>query len=67
MPSWTSDNKSECPVSHPSGVQTQANSADGNGVGMKPRVRARRGQATDPHSIAERVSVFTRSVHFMIK
>ena len=26
-----------------------------NGIG-KPRVRARRGQATDPHSIAERVS-----------
>ena len=24
----------------------------------RPRVRARRGQATDPHSIAERVSVF---------
>lgn len=24
----------------------------------KPRVRARRGQATDPHSIAERVSDF---------
>jgi hypothetical protein len=23
---------------------------------MRPRVRARRGQATDPHSIAERVS-----------
>lgn len=25
-------------------------------VRQKPRVRARRGQATDPHSIAERVS-----------
>lgn len=24
---------------------------------MRPRVRARRGQATDPHSIAERVSL----------
>jgi len=23
--------------------------------GIRPRVRARRGQATDPHSIAERV------------
>jgi len=26
-------------------------------VGGRPRVRARRGQATDPHSIAERVCV----------
>lgn len=25
---------------------------------MRPRVRARRGQATDPHSIAERVSLY---------
>lgn len=25
------------------------------GMGARPRVRARRGQATDPHSIAERV------------
>ena len=25
--------------------------------GGKPRVRARRGQATDPHSIAERVCI----------
>jgi hypothetical protein len=31
-----------------------ANGAAGNGA-PKPRVRARRGQATDPHSIAERV------------
>ena len=28
-----------------------------NGAG-RPRVRARRGQATDPHSIAERVRVY---------
>ncbi|GJN29403.1 hypothetical protein PR202_gb17628 [Eleusine coracana subsp. coracana] len=55
MPLSTSENKSECPVSHPSAVQTQTNSANGNGVGVKPRVRARRGQATDPHSIAERL------------
>ena len=55
MPSWTNENKSG-PVSRPSGLQAQANSANGNGVGVKPRVRARRGQATDPHSIAERVS-----------
>ncbi|TVU12222.1 hypothetical protein EJB05_45855 [Eragrostis curvula] len=55
MPSCTNANKNEGPVSHPSGVQTQANSANGNGSGVKPRVRARRGQATDPHSIAERL------------
>lgn len=28
----------------------------GGGAAPKPRARARRGQATDPHSIAERVS-----------
>ncbi|AQK82842.1 uncharacterized LOC100192577 [Zea mays] len=54
IPSRINDNKSEGPVSHPSDVQTQPNSAV-NGVGVKPRVRARRGQATDPHSIAERL------------
>ncbi|TKW19735.1 hypothetical protein SEVIR_4G039401v4 [Setaria viridis] len=54
MPSWVNENKSECPVSRPPDVQNQANSA-ANGVGVKPRVRARRGQATDPHSIAERL------------
>ncbi|KAJ1258400.1 hypothetical protein BS78_10G072700 [Paspalum vaginatum] len=54
MPSWVNENKSEGPVSHPSDVQTQPNST-GNGVAVKPRVRARRGQATDPHSIAERL------------
>ncbi|KAF8697951.1 hypothetical protein HU200_035450 [Digitaria exilis] len=54
MPSWVNENKSECPVSRPSDAQTQTNSA-ANGVGVKPRVRARRGQATDPHSIAERL------------
>ncbi|KAG2604788.1 uncharacterized protein LOC120669937 [Panicum virgatum] len=54
MPSLVNENKSDCPVSRPSDVQNQANSA-GNGVGMKPRARARRGQATDPHSIAERL------------
>lgn len=30
-------------------------STNGCSVAMKPRARARRGQATDPHSIAERV------------
>ncbi|CAL5037286.1 unnamed protein product [Urochloa decumbens] len=54
MSSWVNENKSENPVSRPSDVQNQANST-GNGVGVKPRVRARRGQATDPHSIAERL------------
>ncbi|CAN6202226.1 unnamed protein product [Urochloa humidicola] len=54
MSSWANQNKSENPVSRPSDVQNQANSA-GNGGGLKPRVRARRGQATDPHSIAERL------------
>jgi len=63
MPSLVNENKSDQPVSRPSDVQNQANSA-GNGVGMKPRVRARRGQATDPHSIAERVSSVVRSLHF---
>ncbi|CAL5046529.1 unnamed protein product [Urochloa decumbens] len=54
MSSWVNENKSENPATRPSDVQNQANSA-GNGVGVKPRVRARRGQATDPHSIAERL------------
>lgn len=60
MPSWVNENKSECPVSRPPDVQNQANSA-ANGVGVKPRVRARRGQATDPHSIVERVSSLMKS------
>lgn len=44
-------------TNHSSGAQlqvTQANSIACNGA-TKPRVRARRGQATDPHSIAERL------------
>lgn len=64
MPSWINENKSEGPVSPPSEVQTQPNSA-GNGVGVKPRVRARRGQATDPHSIAERVSFFIYEISLL--
>uniref|UniRef100_A0A0A8YDF6 BHLH domain-containing protein n=1 Tax=Arundo donax TaxID=35708 RepID=A0A0A8YDF6_ARUDO len=48
-------NKSQCHVIHSSDILAQANTANGNGVGVKPRVRARRGQATDPHSIAERL------------
>lgn len=38
--------------------QPQA-SGGGNGGAPRQRVRARRGQATDPHSIAERVSFNT--------
>ena len=34
----------------------QANNTIASNGSAKPRVRARRGQATDPHSIAERVS-----------
>ncbi|XP_074556846.1 uncharacterized protein LOC141812746 [Curcuma longa] len=41
-----------------SGSQSQQINTTTNGcsVAMKPRARARRGQATDPHSIAERVN-----------
>ena len=31
--------------------------------GIRPRVRARRGQATDPHSIAERVCLVVLGDH----
>lgn len=41
-------------------VVTPTRSANGTG---KPRVRARRGQATDPHSIAERVGYIIYSFH----
>ena len=42
-----------------SGAQQHVTAANANGCNgaAKPRVRARRGQATDPHSIAERVSI----------
>uniref|UniRef100_A0ACD6ABB2 Uncharacterized protein n=1 Tax=Avena sativa TaxID=4498 RepID=A0ACD6ABB2_AVESA len=51
------NNKSEhsVPISRSSDAQHQANSAHGNSASAKPRARARRGQATDPHSIAERL------------
>ncbi|EMS47179.1 Transcription factor bHLH82 [Triticum urartu] len=51
------NNKSEYPVpiSHSADAQNKANSANGNSASAKPRARARRGQATDPHSIAERL------------
>lgn len=37
-------------------LQSAPTTAGGCNGAVKPRVRARRGQATDPHSIAERVS-----------
>lgn len=42
----------------PAGDQAGGVAAGGGGAAAPPRqrVRARRGQATDPHSIAERVS-----------
>ncbi|KAL5223776.1 hypothetical protein ABZP36_010415 [Zizania latifolia] len=55
IPPLIHDNKSEYPINHSSDVEPQANSAAGNSASIKPRVRARRGQATDPHSIAERL------------
>ena len=39
-------------------VLTQEAEAIGASGTARPRVRARRGQATDPHSIAERVRGF---------
>ena len=46
-------------MNHSSSTQSQStpSNADGCNEAVKPRVRARRGQATDPHSIAERVSL----------
>ncbi|XP_074588491.1 uncharacterized protein LOC141844347 isoform X2 [Curcuma longa] len=50
--------REETVSSRQSGIQTyeqiNSNTYGSNGA-MKPRVRARRGQATDPHSIAERL------------
>jgi hypothetical protein len=42
------------------GAQAPAAAASGGGAAAPPRqrVRARRGQATDPHSIAERVGLY---------
>lgn len=39
--------------------QQPAPAAPHQPTSIRPRVRARRGQATDPHSIAERVKFFT--------
>ncbi len=64
IPPLIHDHKIEYPINHSSDVEPQANSAPGNSASAKPRTRARRGQATDPHSIAERVCSFIRSVHF---
>lgn len=38
-------------------MQQPAPSAPHQPSSIRPRVRARRGQATDPHSIAERVNL----------
>ncbi|BAF18957.1 transcription factor SPATULA isoform X1 [Oryza sativa Japonica Group] len=55
IPPLIHDHNSEYPINHSSDVEPQANSAPGNSANAKPRTRARRGQATDPHSIAERL------------
>ncbi|XP_006655874.1 bHLH transcription factor RHL1-like isoform X1 [Oryza brachyantha] len=55
IPPLIHDHKSEYPINHSSDVEPQSNSAPGNSASVKPRTRARRGQATDPHSIAERL------------
>lgn len=55
--------------------QTQANGSGGGGTGgtggapaqPRQRVRARRGQATDPHSIAERVRKLSFSLYHNCK
>ncbi|CAH8301265.1 unnamed protein product [Eruca vesicaria subsp. sativa] len=43
------------PIFHGQPMQQPAPSAPHQPTSIRPRVRARRGQATDPHSIAERV------------
>lgn len=52
-------NASHHQIDTSSGAQSQAVLANASGCNgaAKPRARARRGQATDPHSIAERVSM----------
>lgn len=47
--------------------QAAASGSGGGGVAGQPRqkVRARRGQATDPHSIAERVSLIVQLFSFI--
>lgn len=57
LPQSAERNTLDYQTNHSSGTQlqvTQSNSIACNGA-AKPRVRARRGQATDPHSIAERL------------
>nr|CAD1827296.1 unnamed protein product [Ananas comosus var. bracteatus] len=50
-------NTSKLHINHSSNSQSQLAPVNENGCNgaVKPRVRARRGQATDPHSIAERL------------
>lgn len=45
-------------------LQSAPTTAGGCNGAVKPRVRARRGQATDPHSIAERVSTILFIIFF---
>lgn len=45
-------------------MQQPAPSAPHQPTSIRPRVRARRGQATDPHSIAERVKLDTLDFRF---
>ncbi|XP_072992899.1 uncharacterized protein [Typha latifolia] len=57
---WSSQtigrNTSKHQIDHSTGTQSHLVPANGNDSGAaKPRTRARRGQATDPHSIAERL------------
>ena len=44
-------------VFHGQPMQQPAPAAPHQPTSIRPRVRARRGQATDPHSIAERVKL----------
>lgn len=56
FPSFAARPEMTMTVASPSAAQNASIASNGtcNGIG-KPRVRARRGQATDPHSIAERL------------
>ncbi|XP_073110102.1 uncharacterized protein [Elaeis guineensis] len=58
LPPSPQGNTSKHHMNHTSSTQSQsapANAGGGCNGAVKPRVRARRGQATDPHSIAERL------------
>ncbi|XP_008784365.2 uncharacterized protein LOC103703328 isoform X1 [Phoenix dactylifera] len=57
LPPSTEGNTCKHHMNHSSSTQSQStpSTAGGCNEAVKPRVRARRGQATDPHSIAERL------------